>query len=158
MLEGRRTQAMVTGIWYYVYLEPDWRLETWRADEHGEDVDHLGVWRTYLVPVLKDHYKLDDRAAERLKGLAYGVPRGRLDQTESEVRGRPGDWVFYHGQDFPSGLTEESERRKLMSAFGLSRLAAKAPDKIRFELSKHEQMVPEEKDQLGKILKVAIPY
>ncbi len=154
-------EKLVTGIWYYVYLDPDWTLLTFRTDDHGEGVDHLGVWGTHIVTLLKAHYKLDDRTAGRIRETAYGMPRGRVDRIEPDIHKvgeRPGDWMFYHGEDFPTGLTEESEHRKLISAFGLSRLAAKAPDKIRFEPSKHERMVPEEKALLQKLLNLNIPY
>ena len=61
-------------------------------------------------------------------------------------------------RDFPRGLILESEKRKLISAFGLSRVAAANPDRIRFELAKHEKMVPEEQRQVQELLKVRIPY
>lgn len=145
-------RGAVTGIWYYLFLQPDWKLETFRTDDYGEGVDHFNVWGTHLVRILKQHYKLDVRTAARSKGLAYGMPRGRVDRLASD------DWVFFHGKDFPRGLTLESEKRKLISAFGLSRVAAANPDKIRFELAKHEKMVPEEQKQLQDLLKIRIPY
>jgi hypothetical protein len=152
----------VIGIWYYVYVDGAWRLETFRPDEYeGVALDHPTVWKKYLVPLLKKTYKLSAAATGRLKALAYGVPRGRLDMTGTELLKpgeKPGDWVFYHGDDFPSGLVLESERRKLITAFGLSRLAAKAPEKVRFEKAKHETMVPEEREELQKVLGVRIPY
>lgn len=151
----------MTGIWYYVFLRPDWKLETFRTDDYGEGVDHFSAWGTHILPILKQHYKLDARTAGRLKDLAYGMPRGRVDRIAPEIHKvgeRPGDWMFFHGKDFPRGLILESEKRKLISAFGLSRVAAANPDKIRFELAKHEKMVPEEQKQIQDLLKVRIPY
>ncbi len=151
----------MTGIWYYLFLHPDWRLETFRTDEYGEGVDHFHVWGRHLVPILKQHYKLDARVSGKLRELAYGMPRGRVDRIAPEIHKvgeRPGDGVFFHGKDFPRALTLESEKRKLISAFGLSRVAAANPDKIRFELARHEKMIPEEQKQVQDLLKVRIPY
>jgi len=151
----------VTGIWYYVWVDPAWRLDTYRADEYGEGVDHLTVWKKYVVPILRKRYKLKAAVAQQVADVAYGVPRGRVDQVSPDIYKsgeKPGNWMFYCGNDFPSTLTLESERRKLISAFGLSRLAAKAPDRIRFELAAHEKMVPEDQEKLQKLLGVKIPY
>jgi hypothetical protein len=151
----------MTGIWYYVYLHPEWKLETFRTDEYGEGVDHFGAWGTHIVPILRAHYQLDDRTTARLKETAYGMPRGRVDRISPEiykVGERPGDWVFFHGDDFPSGLVRASQERKLISAFGLSRVAAVNPDKIRFEVSAHEKMIPEEREGIQKLLGIRIPY
>jgi hypothetical protein len=148
------------GIWYYLYLKPKWVRRIFTKD----DVEYLGIgypeaWRNYLIPELVKHYKLTKYRARRIQEQASGMPRGRVYQVDSKLHKqgeKPGDWNFYYGEDFPSPLDTEHEKRMLISEFRLN--VAAAADKIKFVLAAHEKMNEADKLEVQKNLGVQIPY
>ena len=61
--------------------------------------------------MLMNWYKLDAKKRMGLSELPTSMPRGSviLDQ---------GRYGTYHGDDFPKGLTQEAEIKKIVSGFG----------------------------------------
>ena len=67
-----------SGIWYYVYFKPDWRLEVYRSTDYGF-IRHEDAWKNYIVPELAKHYKLTPTQVRDLADAYQGMPRGRVD-------------------------------------------------------------------------------
>jgi hypothetical protein len=132
------------GIWYYVYLRPDWHL----MYDLDPNASHLQFWRKTVAPMLMDWYKLDDSARVKLSELSTSMPRGRVLLNERR-------YGIYHGDDFPKGLSRDGELKKIVSAFGLSRYYILKRVDVCFE--PHECMDKKQQTALRKLLG-KIPY
>ena len=142
------------GIWYYLWFKPNWKLWTMPMKEN-KDWSHGEVWSASLCEDLGNHYRLSPSDRDRLRNLPYGLPRGRVDVREL-IQGRPaGGWHVYHGDDFPSGLFKESELKKIIGLFDLTRLALQ--DQVKIVVVEHEKMSKSDKEEIQKILG-PIPY
>jgi len=142
--KGINGEGSTEGIWYYVYLKPDWDLMI----ERSADAQHVNYWKEKVVPLLLDWYKLDESFRIKLSGLSAAFPRGRVLADD----GRHG---IYHGDDFPRGLRLEGEIKRIISGFGLSRYQILKKVDVRFE--PHEQMERSQKTKLQKIIG-KVPY
>jgi hypothetical protein len=146
----KETRRMpTTGIWYYIWLKPQWELEVFPAlDENGGkeygDLSHLEAWMNYLAPKLVTHYglKLTNEQLEQLTDAYRGVPRGRVDISDDLIHGTSKGssiWFILHGNDFPRGKNMESELGKIMRELRIAGYAASG--KIKTKYSEHETMV-----------------
>jgi len=150
-LQRENRQPSVGGIWYYVYLKgdnPEWRLAVY-PDETFPYAGHDDVWSKYLSILVAKHYKLEKYQWHILKNLAYAMPRGRMGKES-------GIWYFYHGDDFPSPLDPEHEKRRLINMFHLNLPAAQ--DKVIWKVAGHEKMNPREKEEFKEVTKIVVPY
>lgn len=138
----------VGGIWYYVWLKPKWEL----VILHGEDRLHLDMWFDHVIPVLKKKYKLTSKQVAWLGDLPYSLPRGRV--TEITERGESA-FMVRHGHDFPSGLREASELKKIMAYFGLTNRVILGH--VETIVDPHETMVAEEQAVLQGMIG-PVPY
>jgi hypothetical protein len=137
------------GIWYYLWLKPHWKLWTMPLTE-DKNWSHYEVWNAVLAEDVAKHHGLDDDQTERLKDVAYGMPRGRIDVKDLAL-GRPtGNFTIYHGDDFPSSLSKESELKKIIGRFDLTRLALE--NKVKIEVVDHEKMSESDKEQIQQII------
>ena len=140
------------GIWYWVYYAPNWKLEAFiTSDPDDEALYQLGhpvAWSTYIVPLLKDHYKLEDVVARKLEELPYGMPRGRMGKEG-------GIWKFWYGDDFPHGLSPERAKRQIISVFWLN--APAASGKVEWHVAPHEKMNVDDQIDVQSIIGVKIP-
>ena len=142
------------GIWYYLWLKPNWKLWTMPLTEE-KNWSHYEVWNGAIAEDLAKHYGLNDNQMERLKDVAYGFPRGRVD-VKDLISGRPaGGFTIYHGDDFPSKLSKESELKKIIGKFDLTRLALE--NKIKIEVIDHEKMSESDKDAIQNLIG-PVPY
>jgi hypothetical protein len=148
-----------SGIWYYVYFKPDWRLEVYKSSDYGF-IGHEDAWKRYIVPELVKHYKLTSAQARDLADAHQGMPRGRVDISAStggfRIEGEePGMWYLFHGSDSPIQRSEKKEMDALISQFNLIGLALR--DKVQFKHKGHETMNAEDMETVQKILG-PIPY
>jgi len=150
--EARRP---ITGIWYYIYFEPDWRLEAYKADEY-KNISHFEAWMHYIVPKLVTFYGLDGLEAKKLEDAYRGFPRGRVDlNTSPDLIDPSGKFMIFHGNDFPSGLNKTTEEGRILNHFNLAGLMARGV--VEFKFSEHETM---DKDHVSVVRSVVdeIPY
>ena len=142
------------GIWYYIYLKPEWGFLHWKFTEYPTAYDHPKVWVDYVLPVLVKHYKLTDDQTDKLKPLYYSMPRGRINHLAFlPGHSSSGRWVVAHGRDFP--LDEDSELKNIVNAFNLSGLVLwKMVD---FEVADHEKMSKRHMEDIQKIIG-PVPY
>ena len=136
--------AATEGIWYFVYLKPDWMLLL----DRDRNASHLQYWRKTVVPMLIDWYKLKKDVAPKLGELSASMPRGRVLEDE----GRHG---VYHGGDFPKSLSFQGEINKIISGFGISKRYLLQRVDIRYE--PHEKMEAAQQKVLQKIIG-KLPY
>lgn len=134
------------GIWYYVWLKPNWHLSV----QYGDQVQHYFQWRDIVVPLLVDHYKLSHEQAEKLSPIHTAMPRGRV---VGEFYGR--EFTMAHGGDFPRGQSEQGEIKRLMGVFNLSKMAVLG--KVKVITHDHEKMTTDHKKRLQKIIG-KVPY
>jgi hypothetical protein len=144
----------ITGIWYYIYLEPKWQLYIYKADEY-QNISHLEAWIKYIVPKLKEFYGLDKK--DILEDAYRGFPRGRVDlNTSPEIIDPSNKFMIFHGDDFPSGLNRITEEGKILNGFNLAGLIARGLAK--FEFAEHETMDPGHKEVVENVISTKIPY
>lgn len=141
---GSNGSFATEGIWYYIWLRPDWHL----MYDLDPQASHLQFWRKTVAPMLVDWYKLKESARIKLGELNASMPRGRVLLDE-------GRYGIYHGEDFPKKLSQEGELKKIVSAFGLSRYWILRRVDVRFE--PHECMDKKQQTALRKLLG-KIPY
>lgn len=144
------------GIWYYIYLAPEWKRLAFRYIEYPKVPDHPTAWQEYVVPALTTHYKLTPEQARQLEDLPYAMPRGRVDLTANQ----PNDpisnkWLMSFGNDFPAGLDVETEKGRLINDFNLANFACR--DMVIFTVHEHEKMTLKHKDAIQKIIG-PVPY
>lgn len=136
------------GIWYWVWLKPNWQLREFRFTEYGEDIQHDEAWRNYIAPEIAKHYKVKLTEVVGVDSLinAYtGMPRGRVAKTDK--------WMFYHGNDTPIPMV----KAKLMIASRFNLRSALVEGKAEFRFDEHEAMQDEDKTVLESIIG-EIPY
>ncbi len=109
---------------------------------------HFEYWKKTVVPMLMDWYKLNERKRRKLSELLASMPRGRVLLDE-------GRYGIYHGDDFPKGLSQEVEIKKIVSGFGLSRYLILKRVDVKFE--PHECMDKKQQTALRKLIG-KIPY
>jgi hypothetical protein len=134
------------GIWYYVWLKPDWVL-LW---EYGTFAQHISMWSTRVIPALVEHYELTSEQSKAISGAYTGMPRGRV---VSEQYGKK--WRVVHGDDFPKGTRKSTEVKQIIGVFGLSSHAITG--RVSVEVHEHEKMSGDHKARLRKSLG-RIPY
>jgi hypothetical protein len=102
------------GIWYWVFLNPDWKLITWDAPTGG-DVLHAKVWSDVVNAYLTPHYKLDPASVAAAKALPYAMPRGRI--SSETLDGGKKYFFVRHGEDtpVPNGLHQVEEKFNLIT-------------------------------------------
>jgi hypothetical protein len=147
------SQEPSPGIWYILWLKPNWELFTYKETEFP-NVDHSRVWTAALHIKVAEHYKIDER---KVKNLVYAFPRGRV--VYRNKRGRPidintdktGKWYLYHGRDFPGGISKW--KKKIISEFNIAGFL----DKIEWDYDDHERMQRDDvlkmSSLIGKYLK-----
>jgi len=146
----------IEGIWYYVYYQPNWVREIFRAEEYAS-IGHIDAWKHYIVPKLIDHYNLEENDARSIVHVPHSMPRGRMSKIIFKFEGeQPGTWMFLYGGDFPSCLNEEREKRMLIYEFSLDKPAA--ADKVKWKIASHETMNVDDQNFLLDILEIKIPY
>lgn len=161
LLKEDRTPA-TEGIWYYIFLAPTWKLEIFRTDkEPFYGLGHREAWKDYITPMLAAHYKLPEAQARALEEYAQAFPRGRMGKIpEASVAVKPGEepghWYFWHGGDFPKGLSIEREKHKLVSAFNVSMQVVRGL--LHWQEVDHEKMDAEDQRELQRRLGITVPY
>jgi len=141
------------GIWYYVF-DGAWKLLMWRSNE-APYTGHPEVWEHIIAPRLAKTLGLDKPKAQMIGQLPYCMPRGRVDASEVEANGGY-KWAFYHGNDFPSPLDVEAEKRKLVSYFNLT--SPFINKKVSFVEADHERMIAQEQAKFKELTGVIVPY
>ena len=142
-----------TGIWYYLWKKPNWKLWTFPRGS----LYHYEAWQT-LAEELGSYYHLTEEQIEQLKELPYGLPRGRVDTSDSALElgiipSETGKYFLLHGDDFP--FDKESEIRKIISLFNLTNFAVRG--QVSEKVVEHETMLPKQVEEIQKILG-PIPY
>jgi hypothetical protein len=140
------------GIWYYVF-DKNWGLNAWRANE-APYTGHPEVWKYIIVPKMAQKLGFSPSVAEKIGELPYCMPRGRVDATLAD--GENYKWVLYHGNDFPSGVSVEAERRKLVSYFNLTGPFIRG--EVSFQEVPHEKMMDDQKEAFRVLTGINVPY
>jgi len=142
------------GIWYYIWLKPKWHRIIVTASEYG-DYGHPEFWKNYLAPKIMNHYGLEESNLSELEELAYSMPRGRVDSTDLMSGETTDRWMLFYGDDIPSSLDAESEKRQLVSAFNLT--GPLLHGKVEFRVMGHEKMTDSHREAIQKLIGL-IPY
>lgn len=150
------------GMWYYLYLKPKWVRVIIKSREYGH-YQHVDFWDKYIVHKLIDYYALSREELNFLSDLSYSMPRGRVSYSgrslsDIEIVGMQeleDTWYMDYGNDIPSPLNPESEKRKLISGFNLTGPANN--DKVVFRKVPHEMMIPEEQKKMQELIG-HVPY
>lgn len=148
------------GIWYWVYLRPEWKLYAWPFGKFGE-LGHIDVWSKYVVPLIMDHYKLSEDKRQKLEKTYYAFPRGRICYAPQGIDVRlpgeePGNWYIYHGGNTPGDSKDEVEahRREVLNAFGLNQAAARGL--VHWKITEHESNLKEHvekcREMIGEVI------
>ena len=122
------------GIWYIIYLKPNWVLKTYKEIDFP-DCAHAQMWEDDLSHVVADHYKVPQK---KLASLPYAFPRGRIANLNpgrgiTTPSDRYGDkWVVYYGKDLPGG--DGKWKAKILSSFDLSSFIGR----VEWKLDDHE--------------------
>jgi len=145
------------GIWYYIWDGKQWELMVWKTHESSMS-GHSEIWEAIIAPSLAQKLGLSPDKARLLAEVPYCMPRGRVDATGSPEKVLAGeyDWRLYHGGDFPSGLDQQSEERKLISAFDLTGPFIRGM--ARLELASHEAMSSHDRQKFQEITGLVVPY
>lgn len=150
----REDQTPRTGIWYYLWLKPRWKLWTFPYVDVKKAYSHYEVWQALAEDVGR-HYKLTERQVSDLQELPYCFPRGRVDTSDilatnelGEPNTRSDQWFLLHGNDFP--LSKDGEIKKIISLFNLVGPATR--DMVKELVVDHEKMVPDHVAKASVIL------
>ena len=125
------------GIWYWVYLKPDWELRVFKNTEYGDFLTHVDVWEDYIAPLLAEHYNV---SLKSLINIPYAMPRGRV------VKRKDGTWFLYHGNDAPGGLAKW--KKKIIHAFNLEGQVGL----INWDVDDHEKMLTVDKQAFKALI------
>ncbi len=112
-----------TGIWYYLWFKPNWKLWTYPFYEGSKQPGHYELWQV-LAEDIGHYYKLTADQISELQEAYMCMPRGRIDNTDilaNNEFGKPvktNKWFIFHGGDFPK--PESAEIRKIISIFNLT--------------------------------------
>jgi len=145
------------GIWYYLWLKPNWKLVMLPSKIDEKTIPHVKAWFLSFVEDLAEHYKLSEVQKTRLKDVPWCMPRGRVDYLNLAT-GKPlleGNFNIYHGGDFPSNLSQEGEIKKIISEFDLTSLHLQG--RVQVVQNEHEKMDPQHQKEAQAILG-PIPY
>ncbi len=133
----------VGGIWYYVFLRPRWEL----IILHGEQHLHTDMWKRHIVPLLRKKYKFSRDEVSLANDLPYSMPRGRVTEV---IEGGESVFIVRHGKDFPVGLRQESELKKIVAEFGLTNRSILG--QVEFIYDPHETTVEEERVDMKNLI------
>ena len=140
----KRTALPHAGIWYWVFLAPEWKLFTWDFPVRDRiDFLHVQVWPDLVRNHLRPHYGLSEKAIKAASELPYSFPRGRVTAIAENA-------AFYlfvrHGNDtpVPDGL------RQVESKFNLARHIMEGLAEEIYD--PHETMVAEQRARMEAIL------
>ena len=122
------------GIWYWVYLRPEWRF----YHSIGK-IGHPAFWREMVAPAIAKHYRLPKKKVAALMEICCSMPRGRVVLWED------GKAYIGHGGDAPK-IIGDVALKTVISAFGLSRLVI--VKRVVVGVEPHEKM---EKAHLKKL-------
>lgn len=143
------------GVWYYLWMEPEWKLWTYEVKLDQKIIAHDEVWRI-LAQDIGEHYNLSVAQTDELAKHPYGLPRGRVDTTSDMIFGvKPKDDKIFvvHGDDFPSSMSKEAELKKIVSRFDLIKLLLdKQNNKVEIVHHEHEEMVEKDKELLQNLI------
>ena len=126
------------------YLIPDPKTGNYdlysEFEEPGNDVTHLFLWDK-VAQKLAMRFKIN---AETVSDYYRGLPRGRIIGPNT----KNGNWIVAHGKDFPMG----QYKQEILSEFGMG--DADSIGHVVFEYDLHETMLPRDKTQVEKALKI----
>jgi len=135
------------GIYYWVYLKPNWILKV-LLDDTFSDLGHPALWRDLAQNVIAPHYKITNPTLLReLSNIPYSMPRGRLVNIKNTQGER--QFIFWNGNDFK--MTDQ-QKRQLIEEFGLGQEYVNG--RVRFSYDDHEVMLPDDVAQLKNIIRV----
>ena len=148
----REDQAPHTGIWYYLWLKPKWKLWTYPYVD-GKEYSHYEVWQTLAEDVAK-HYNLDSDQLSELQELPYAFPRGRVDTSDIlatnqlGIPSQSGKYYILHGDDFP--MSKDGEIKKIISIFNLIGPATRG--QVEEKAVEHEMTDPKHVEAIKRII------
>ena len=130
------------GPYYHVWLKPHWVLRAAPTHPfHGPYVSHAELWAR-TVDEISRHYSLNDLQEQELLDLTAAMPRGRVEPLGSR-------FVCLHGNETPKRLDPDTEKGKILAAFGL--------EGLEFEYSMDRQCSDSDKKAIRKLIG-NIPY
>jgi hypothetical protein len=134
-------KAPMQGPWYWVYLNPKWKLFAFPAVDQESSLGHSEAWLK-VADAIAAHYRIrDSRLLAELRELPYCMPRGRVCRLPD------GRWVAWHGHDRPVAWSG----KQIVKAFGLRGRP------VSFEFDEHEKTLREERRAIDGIIG-PVPY
>jgi hypothetical protein len=106
------------GIWYWVFLKPEWKLVTSAFPvREKKNVNHVELWPKVCQSFLSQHYKWTQSQLNEAMSLPYSMPRGRVTAEALEENGQTMTYFFIrHGSDTPAPRT----LNEIVNEYGLS--------------------------------------
>jgi len=114
----KEASAPKDGIWYWVFLKPDWKLVAWAFPARDKkNVNHIDLWPKVCQSFLAPHYKWNQSQLNEAMRLPYSMPRGRVTSEVFEENGQTMTYFFIrHGSDTPA----PHNLNEIMNEYGLS--------------------------------------
>jgi hypothetical protein len=104
------------GPWYFVFLKPNWVLQTMPMSGDEQTMDHPDFWKVIVTQNIAPHYKIKKQSIiADLQNLPYAMPRGRI--TSIQTFGGRKQWAAYHGNDYQYST---ADKKKIASEFNLT--------------------------------------
>ncbi len=149
--EDRRPKL---GIWYYLWLKPEWKLWHYEYTDVDKNLSHYEAWQVLAVDVAK-HYGITDQSKiDALKEAYLCMPRGRVDSSQGLNLTSTVEWYgIFHGNDFPK--PQSAEVKKIIGLFDLTSLLF--AEKVRVIQVEHE-MMDSDHQNIAKGILGEIPY
>ncbi|MDP1712424.1 MAG: hypothetical protein Q8K86_08205 [Candidatus Nanopelagicaceae bacterium] len=143
------------GIWYYLWLKPEWVLKAMPVKIGGPGIQHYKVWSVLAEEAAK-HFNLNDEQLRVVARLPYSMPRGRVDYRDLKTGAAQRRFILYHGNDFPSTLDVAAETRRIIGEFNLTSQLLNHQN-VGPQFDEHETMLIKQQEELRKVLG-DIPY
>jgi hypothetical protein len=154
----REDAAPHTGIWYYLWLKPQWKLWTYPYHDVKKQWSHFEIWQE-LCKTVESHYAVGH--IEEMQELPYCFPRGRVDTSDILTTGEqmlrnevkdpvmPAEYYLLHG-DWPSALSPAGELKKIISLFNLIGPANR--NLVHVKETKHEMTDPKHVEAMENLI------
>lgn len=136
------------GIWYWVWLKPQWKLLTWAfpAREKKDEL-HINVWPKIVTSIITPHYGLSQQQATLALELPYSMPRGRVTAEVMEDEGKQTTYFFIrNGSDIPT----PDGKKRIENDFNLTLHLLEGLAEWIYD--SEETMVKAEEEQMSQII------
>jgi hypothetical protein len=143
--------APLQGPWYFVFLKPNWALQTMPMPGDEATMDHPDFWKSIVSQKIVPHYKIKKQSIiADLMNLPYAMPRGRI--TSTQTFGGRKQWAAYHGNDYQYSM---ADKKKIVSEFNLTEQLYAGL--VRFIPDDHEHAISHDFERFISIVNLKAP-